>query len=67
MLYVRQNKKLRAIGAASAVLSSGEVRDVEIILPPIDKLDADGDVSVKMTVMDTFENATAYMGFEEIR
>lgn len=66
MVYVRQNKKLRSIGAAQAYLAPGQKQPVTVTLPEIKTLDSEGDISVKMTVMDTFDNALPYMLFTEI-
>ena len=67
IVYVRQNKKLRAIGAKSVVVQSGQSPDITVSLPPLPTLDGEGDISVKMSLCDTYANGLPYMTYTEIK
>lgn len=67
IVCVRQNKKLRAIGAKSVMVGAGETPNVEVVLPALAELDLEGDISVKLSICDTYENGLPYVTYTELK
>lgn len=66
LLYVRQNYKLRGIGAVETTVAPGTQLPVNVNIPSLSQIDADGDISVKIVICDNLKNGVAYMSSIEI-
>jgi hypothetical protein len=66
-IAVRQNGKLRSLGAAqTSNLSGGSSETVNLTLPAIAALDNDGDVSVKLIICSELTDTVPYVSFIEL-
>jgi len=68
ILFVRQNKKLRAISAVETLgIAPGETPSVNVTLPALSGLDSEGTAEIKLSVCDTLGNALPYMSYTQIK
>lgn len=68
ILFVRQNKKLRAISAEETLsIAPGETPSVNVTLPALSGLDSEGTAEIKLSVCDTLGNALPYMSYTQIK
>ena len=67
-IAVRQNGKLRSLGAAqTSNLSGGSSETVNLTLPAIAALDNEGDVSVKLIICSELTDTVPYISFIELK
>ncbi len=66
LVYVRQNRKLRGIGAVETIVAPRTQLPVSVNIPSLSQIDPSGDVSVKLVICDTLKNGVAYMSSIEI-
>lgn len=68
IIVVRQNGKLRSVGAAqTSELSGGASEAVTLTLPAISTLDAEGDVCVKLIICNELTSTVPYLEFTELK
>ncbi len=66
LVYVRQNRKLRGIGAVETTVAPHSQLPVNVNIPSLSQIDQSGDISVKLVICDTLKNGVAYMSSIEI-
>lgn len=66
ILYVLQNKKLRAIAAVEENVSPGVPKPVTVTLPAITSLDDSGNVTLKLSICDALSSALPYVAYTEV-